>query len=214
VIVGCAAKQENKQVNDLFDAAGPRRIDLKDADVVLHPAPDLGHGPDELFERLKAGIPWEQRSIRIKGREIPQPRLISWHGEVGYSYSGISMTLNPWTPVLETIRDSVERITGCSFNSVLLNLYRHGRDSIGMHADDEKELGPRPTIASISLGCERVFDMRRKDGSGSSVHIPLSHGSLLVMAGDTQRNWLHGIAKTRDQVGERINLTFRSTKAR
>jgi len=214
VIVGCAAKQENKQVNDLFDAAGPRRIDLKDADVVLHPAPDLGHGPDELFERLKAGIPWEQRSIRIKGREIPQPRLISWHGEVGYSYSGISMTQNPWTPLLESIRRNVERITGATYNSVLLNAYRHGRDSIGMHADDEPELGIRPTIASVSLGCERVFDMRRKDRTGSTVHIPLSHGSLLVMAGDTQRNWLHGIAKTDRDTGERINLTFRMTKRR
>lgn len=201
-------------MNDLFDAAGPRRLDLRDADVVLHPRPDLGLAPDLLFERLKAEIPWEQRSIRIKGREIPQPRLISWHGDVGYSYSGISMTLNPWTPLLETIRRSVERITGETFNSVLLNAYRHGRDSIGMHADDEPELGPRPTIASVSLGCERVFDMRRKDRTGGTVRIPLTHGSLLVMAGDTQRNWLHGIAKTDHDTGERINLTFRRTAAR
>lgn len=214
MIVGYAAKQENKQVNDLFDAAGPRRLDLKDADVVLHPRPDLGLDPDLLFERLKAEIPWEQRSIRIKGREIPQPRLISWHGDVGYSYSGISMKRNPWTPLLQTIRRSVERITGETFNTVLLNAYRHGRDSIGMHADDEPELGPRPTIASVSLGCERVFDMRRKDRTGRTIRIPLSHGSLLVMAGDTQRNWLHGIAKTDHDTGERINLTFRRTAAR
>ncbi len=214
MIVGYAAKQENKQVNDLFDAAGPRRLDLKDADVVLHPRPDLGLDPDLLFERLKAEIPWEQRSIRIKGRDIPQPRLISWHGDVGYSYSGISMKRNPWTPLLQTIRRSVERITGETFNTVLLNAYRHGRDSIGMHADDEPELGPRPTIASVSLGCERVFDMRRKDRTGRTIRIPLSHGSLLVMAGDTQRNWLHGIAKTDHDTGERINLTFRRTAAR
>lgn len=202
-------------MTDLFAAQGPRRLHMEGADVTLHESPDLGAHPTELLEALKRDTPWEQRSIHIRGKgDVPQPRLISWHGDVGYSYSGISMTLNPWTPVLETIRDSVERITGCSFNSVLLNLYRHGRDNIGMHADDEKELGPRPTIASISLGGERVFDMRRKDGSGSTVHIPLSHGSLLVMAGDTQRNWLHGIAKTRDQVGERISLTFRSTQAR
>jgi len=201
-------------VTDLFDAAGPRKLRMDGADVTLHPTPDLGAHPDDLFDALKRDIPWEQRSLRIQGREIPQPRLISWHGDVGYSYSGIEMVLNPWTPMLEAIRRNVERITGASFNSVLLNAYRHGRDSISMHADDEPELGPRPTIASISLGCERVFDMRRKDGTGSTVHIPLSHGSLLVMAGDTQRNWKHGIAKTTRPVGERINLTFRQTRAR
>lgn len=201
-------------MTDLFAHEGPRRLHMEGADVTLHESPDLGAHPDHLFEALKRDIPWEQRSLRIQGREVPQPRLISWHGDVGYSYSGIRMVLNPWTPLLETIRRSVEAVTDTRFNSVLLNAYRNGRDSISMHADDEPELGPRPTIASVSLGCERVFDMRRKDGKGPTVHIPLTHGSLLVMAGDTQRNWKHGIAKTRSQAGERINLTFRLTQAR
>jgi alkylated DNA repair dioxygenase AlkB len=201
-------------MTDLFHDAGPRRLELQGADVVLHPSPDLGIDPTEIFHRLKQETPWEQRSVRIHGREIPQPRLVSWHGDVAYAYSGLKLAPNPWTPILTALRDRVAAITGSDYNSVLLNAYRHGRDSIGMHADDEPELGPRPTIASISLGVERIFDLRRKDKSGRTVHVPLTHGSLLVMAGDTQRNWLHGIAKTSEPTGERINLTFRLTRGR
>lgn len=197
-------------MTDLFDAAGPRNLGLTGADVTLHPRPDLGMDPIALFELLKAETPWEQKSIRIQGREIPQPRLVSWHGDEAYAYSGLKLAPKGWTPTLSMLRENLERITGARFNSVLLNFYRHGRDSIGMHADDERELGARPTIASISLGAERVFDMRPKKG-GSTVHVPLTPGSLLVMAGDTQRNWLHGVAKTTERVGERINLTFRLT---
>ncbi len=200
-------------MNDLFDIEGPRRLRMEGADVTMHPNPDLGASPDALFEDLKRNIPWEARTLRIRGMNVQQPRLISWHGDVGYAYSGISMRVNPWTPTLDLVRRRVEEIVGARFNSVLLNAYRNGRDSIGMHADDEPGLGERPVIASVSLGCERVFDMRRSDGTGDTVRIPLRHGSLLVMAGDTQSNWKHGIAKTREDVGERINLTFRLTHA-
>ena len=201
-------------MNDLFRDEAPRDLRLPGADVVLHPSPDLGLPADELLRRLLAETPWIQRSVRIRGREIPQPRLVSWHGDEAYAYSGLALAPEPWTPLLVALRDRVSALTGSSFNSVLLNRYRGGRDSIGMHADDEPELGARPVIASISLGAERTFDLRRKDGSGRTVHVPLTHGSLLVMSGDTQRNWLHGIAKTDRPTGERVNLTFRLTRSR
>jgi alkylated DNA repair dioxygenase AlkB len=197
-------------MHDLFPQT--RRLDMPGAEVTLHETPDLGATPDALFELLRDTSAWEQRSIFIHGKgEIPQPRLICWHGDAEYSYSNIRMTVNPWTPVLDEMRRRIEAITGAKFNSVLLNYYRDGRDSIAQHSDNEPELGRHPTIASVSLGAERIFDMTRKDGTCKPVHIPLGHGSLIVMSGDTQRNWKHGIAKTRDRVGGRINLTFRDT---
>lgn len=200
-------------MHSLFDE--PRRIPLDGGDVVLHPRPDLPRNADEILALLLDEIPWEQRSVRIQGREIPQPRLVSWHGDASYRYSGLTLAPKPWTPLLDELRACVARITGAKYDSVLLNRYRSGRDSIGMHADDEPELGRNPTIASLSFGAERIFDMRCKDRTGRTVHIPLTHGSLLVMSGETQRNWLHGIAKTQNRPadGERINLTFRLTRS-
>jgi alkylated DNA repair dioxygenase AlkB len=201
-------------MTDLFDSHGPRRLEMPGADVTLHPRPDLGASPDDLFRRLRAETDWQQRSIRIQGREIPQPRLVAWHGDGSYTYSGLTLQAAAWSPTLLAIRERVEALTGATFNACLLNLYRDGRDSIGMHSDDEPEFGHEPTIASVSLGAERVFDFSKKDGTSAPVHVPLGHGSLVVMAGATQRNWKHGIAKTRERVGERINLTFRLLKPR
>lgn len=197
-------------MNDLFASHGPRRLDMRGADVVLHQQPDLGMHPDDLLRRLLDETPWRQGEIRTRNGTFQEPRLTSWHGDAEYSYSGRKLKPLPWSPLLASLRDRLTEITGSEFNSVLLNRYRGGRDSIGMHSDDEP--GVQPTIASVSLGAERVFDMRRKDGTGSTIHVPLTHGSLLVMSGDTQRNWLHGIAKTRQPVGERVNLTFRLTR--
>lgn len=191
---------------ELFNS--PRKLNFDGADVTYHPQPDLGLPADTLFERLLEVTPWEQRSITIQGRQIPQPRLVAWHGSAAYGYSGLKLQPHAWNDTLNTMRKAIEEITGATFNSVLLNLYRNGRDSVGMHADDERELGKTPTIASISLGAERVFDMQPKKG-GPVRHIPLAHGSMIIMAGDTQRNWKHGIAKVREQIGPRINLTFR-----
>lgn len=201
-------------MTDLFADTSPRRMPLDGGDVVYHPAPALGAMPDTLLAALRSEIPWEQRTIRIQGREIPQPRLTAWLGTVRYRYSGIHHEPRPFTPVLEGLRQRLQAITGASYNSVLCNLYRHGRDSIGMHADDEPELGSQPTIASLSFGATRTFDLRRKDKTGRTLHIPLEHGSLLVMSGDTQKYWLHGIAKVQHPVGERLNLTFRLTHPR
>lgn len=183
-----------------------RRLQMEGADVVYHPSADLGMPPDELLQRLQAEIPWSQQNTAWG----PEPRLTSWHADDGisYTYSGRTLVPRPLTPLLESIRQSVEAVSAARYNSVLLNLYRNGDDSIGFHADDEKGVGP--TIASVSLGAARTFEFRRPDRGSRPVKVVLEHGSLLVMTGDTQRNWEHGIRKAAGS-GPRINLTFRWT---
>jgi alkylated DNA repair dioxygenase AlkB len=196
---------------DLFSE--PRRLPLEGADVTYYPAPDLGMPADDLFDVLRREVAWEQHSIRIEDRVIPQPRLSSWYGDVVHTYSTLAhvLTPHPFSPLMEKLRAHLETITGAKFNSMLANLYRDGGDKIGWHSDNEPELGPEPLIASISLGAERRFDMRRRDDHAKVARIVLEHGSLLVMGGGTQRNWQHGIARRTDSIGERINLTFRLT---
>jgi alkylated DNA repair dioxygenase AlkB len=186
------------------------RLHLAGGDVSLFP--DAIEGADEAFATLRRDIPWKAREINIAGRRIMQPRLTSWHADEGasYTYSGRTHHPKPWTPMLLRLRAVVEQVAGTPFNSVLLNLYPNERASIGYHSDDEPELGDRPVIASISLGAEREFRFKPK-GGGGAVPVRLTHGSVLIMRGDTQRNWMHGIEKSKSPCGERINLTFRLT---
>lgn len=189
----------------------PIRLPMPGGDVTYHEKPDLGFDPDALMRVLRSETPWRQNHLRFGERVVPEPRLVSWHGEAAYTYSGLTLAPNPWTPTLTALRERLEEITEASYNTVLLNLYRTGRDSIGMHADNEPELGREPVIASVSLGSERRFKFQRADGTGRPVAIDLAHGSLVVMRGATQRNWKHGIDKVAS-AGERINLTFRLTR--
>ena len=164
-------------------------------------------------------IPWQQQTIRIAGQAHLQPRLTAWYGDPGsrYTYSGLTLDPAPWTALLANIRASVEARSGRTFNSVLLNYYRDERDAMGMHADDEPELGERPVIASVSLGAVRTLVFQpRKDrvANGVAFRLPLASGSLLLMAGDTQHNWKHGVDRERVPCGPRINLTFRRIYAR
>lgn len=166
---------------------------------------------DRLLERLLGGIPWEVHRIRLFGRWVDSPRLSCWIGDpgTGYVYSGARFEPNPWPASLLELRGELERATGSAFNSVLANLYRDGQDAMGWHADDEKELGPRPVIASLSLGQPRRFAFKdRHDPSGKLV-LELPHGSLLVMRGATQDNYRHALPRSRRPMGPRINLTFR-----
>jgi alkylated DNA repair dioxygenase AlkB len=163
---------------------------------------------DRLFDALLAITPWRQETATVMGRRVPIPRLTAWHGEAGYVYSGIRMAPAPWNAPLLELRALAERLGGRPFNSVLLNLYRDGRDSVSWHADNEPGLGREPVIASISLGAVRRFQLRhrrRKERLG----LDLPHGSCLIMAGATQHHWLHQLPKTARPVGPRINLTFR-----
>lgn len=169
------------------------------------------HAADELFGSLVEEVEWERHSITMFGRTVPQPRLLQFQGDrdVRYRYSGATYTARPWHPLVARIRDRLERECGERFNSVLLNLYRDGRDSMGWHADDEPELGPEPVIASISLGSARRFMLRRSDDRSSKIEISPAHGSLIVLGGDVQHHWQHQVPRTRKTVGARVNLTFR-----
>ena len=164
---------------------------------------------ERLFEQLIALTEWRHEVATVMGRRVSIPRLTAWHGEAGYVYSGIRMTPAPWnTPLLE-LKAVAEARAAHAFNSVLLNLYRDGRDSVSWHADNEPGLGRNPTIASISLGATRRFQMKHR-GSNHRVALELPDGSCLVMAGATQHHWLHQVPKTARPVGARINLTFRA----
>ncbi len=168
---------------------------------------------DAAFARLTSTLAFRQEDVVLFGRRVPQPRLSLWMGDAGalYRYSGRTFEPVPWDEAVAGLKVRVERATGAAFNSVLLNLYRDGRDSMGYHADDEPELGPEPVIASLSLGATRRFVMRarRKRGTTPARELALTHGGLLVMRGRTQRDWVHGVPKERAVSSPRLNLTFR-----
>lgn len=196
------------------DSGGPpqvERVDLPDADIVF--LPDFFRSPDRDWMQadLDETTIWRQEALKMYGREIPTPRLTAWHGDAGksYTYSKITMHPEPWTTPLSAIKAAVETEVGVAFNGVLLNLYRDGSDSMAWHSDDEPELGADPVIASVSFGSTRKFQFRHKSRPDLRHEMELTHGSLLVMRGSTQRHWQHQIPKTSRHVGPRINLTFR-----
>lgn len=150
---------------------------------------------------------WEQRSIRMFGQELKVPRLTCWFGEKGYTYSGIANAPEPMPEWLHGLRERIEAVSGARFNSALFNYYRDGRDSVSWHADDEKELGPGPTIASLSIGSSRVFAIRAH--GGPTERVSLEDGDLLIMSGDSQSGYQHAVPKTAAAVGPRVNITLR-----
>lgn len=166
---------------------------------------------NQYLTQLQDSILWKQEKMNMYGRQVDFPRLTSWYGDAGkpYSFSGIKLTPHPWTAELMEIKHQVEAFCSTSFNSVLLNLYRHGNDSISWHSDAEKELGINPVIASVNFGGERVFQMRH-NSTQEKISITLEHGSLLVMKGELQHHWKHQVPKTKKTVAPRINLTFRT----
>ena len=166
-----------------------------------------------MLGRLLAEIPWQQDSIRIAGRLIAVPRLQCWMGDASsrYGYSGIRLQPVGWQETVLFIRHRVQDLVAMEFNSVLLNYYRNGQDSVAWHADDEKELGPDPLIASVSLGAERPFQLKSKmPGSYSNYRLLLQSGSILLMGKGMQINWLHQLPKVKNMSQPRINLTFRN----
>jgi alkylated DNA repair dioxygenase AlkB len=168
---------------------------------------------DLLFAQLQAELVWQEESIFIYGRWVKVPRLMCWYGDsdAWYRYSGVDHQPMPWTPALQIIKGKVEQQCQCTFNSVLANLYRDGKDSMGCHADDEKELGLNPMIASLSLGDQRLFKLHHKKCK-EKLDIVLGHGDLLVMSGILQHHWMHAVPKTKKLKAQRINLTFREIK--
>jgi alkylated DNA repair dioxygenase AlkB len=164
-----------------------------------------------LFALLHAEIPFVQHAIRIMGRSVPQPRLSAWVGDPGtaYTYSGVRNEPAPWPEALSALRQRVCEHVGEPFNSVLCNLYRDGNDSMGFHADAERELGPQPVIASLSLGAVRRFQLRHRRDAHDRLDLELPGGSLLIMRGALQQHYRHAVPKQRAIAAARINLTFR-----
>ncbi len=162
------------------------------------------------FAQLNEETPWEMPEIVMFGKKYPQAGLSTWftNTKVSYVYSGITRTPHAMTPLLNDVMNACAAASGAEYNSVLVNLYRDGNDSVSWHSDNEEINGSEPTIASVSLGATRRFDLRHKE-SGETVRVDLEDGSLLVMSGLSQHCWVHQIAKTKTKVGPRINLTFR-----
>ena len=186
-------------------------LDLSEAEVVLYPAFFADSNADRLLRELRETTAWRQETFKLYGEDINFPRLTAWYGDEGsrYIYSGIKNIPLPWTPTILEVKQAVEPPSGVVFNSVLLNHYRSGKDSVSWHADDEPEFGERPVIASVSFGGTRTFQLKHKKRKELKASVELTHGSLLIMRGGTQANWLHQIPKTARPVEERLNLTFR-----
>ena len=203
-----------------------RHISLKNAELLFIESFFDKEDADYFQKELTENVDWQQGEIMMFGKKVLEPRLTAWYGDEGkvYTYSGKTQIPLPWNKPLLSIKHRIEQLTTPSvflansrennplinnFNSVLLNYYRNGTDSMGFHSDDEKELGLNPTIASVNFGESRRFIFRRKDDKNEKFELLLTHGSLLIMSGEMQHYWQHAIPKEPKKTKPRINLTFR-----
>jgi alkylated DNA repair dioxygenase AlkB len=200
---------------DLFTSGevSTKKYDAPDAKLVLFESFFDRDQADHYYHHLMTNTHWKQHEIMIYGKTLPTPRLSAWYGDREYAFSGKTLHPHSWTPELLHIKEKAEQHAEVTFNSVLLNLYRGGQDSVSWHRDDEPELGRNPVIASVSFGETRPFRLRHKFRKDiQQIEIPLTHGSYLLMAGATQHYWEHQVPKTSKPVKPRINLTFRLIK--
>ena len=190
----------------------PYLLRMPDAEVWYYPGIFDPESCETFFHRLKGEINWKADRVRVFGKWYDQPRLTALYAmnDHPYAYSGLTLYPEQYIPVLWDIHKKIEESSGCQFSSCLLNLYRDGNDSNGWHADDEKELGTNPVIASVSFGQERIFHFRHKSDKSLKEKILLENGSLLLMKGATQHFWQHQLPKSRKAMNPRINLTFRN----
>ncbi|NJP09044.1 MAG: alpha-ketoglutarate-dependent dioxygenase AlkB [Leptolyngbyaceae cyanobacterium RU_5_1] len=187
-------------------------LSLPDGDILIYKNLFSSTESSTFFTNLLNDVNWQQDYIKLYGKSIPLPRLTAWYGDgdKSYTYSGIKMKPKSWTPTLLEIKSRIEKLAEMRFNSVLLNLYRNGKDSVAWHSDDELELGQNPPIGSVSFGGSRRFSLRHKHRKDLKIiDIDLTNGSFLLMKGATQHYWQHQIPKTAKIVQPRINLTFR-----
>lgn len=190
-------------------------LTIPDADVLLYEGIESPLAGTSYFQRLHKAVEWRTETITLFGKTHLQPRLIAFYGDQGvsYTYSRRHLEASGWIPVLHELKTIAEDVTATRYNCVLANLYRNERDSMGMHSDDEPELGNEPVIVSMSFGQTRTLLMKHRTRKDlPSVRIPLTSESILVMRGTTQQHWLHGIEKKTRSIGPRINLTFRLIK--
>ena len=186
---------------------------IKNGEYLFYPNFFTKSESDLLLQKLITDIEWKQESMNMYGKQVVFPRLTAWYGDNDkpYSFSGITLAPKIWSKELLEIKEKIEPLSKVQFNSVLLNRYRSGNDSISWHTDAEKELGQNPVIASVSFGVTRKFQLRHKE-TKEKLDIELTHGSLLIMQGELQHFWQHQIPKTKKNISGRINLTFRVIK--
>ncbi|MBC8757519.1 alpha-ketoglutarate-dependent dioxygenase AlkB [Kordia sp. YSTF-M3] len=186
-------------------------LHLPDADITYYPNFISHTEASAIFETLKEETPWQQDDIKVFGKVYAQPRLTALYGtnQKSYKYSNIEMIPHPLTTTLANLKQLVDETCHADFTTLLLNYYRDGKDSNGWHADNEKELGNNPIIASLSFGQERFFHLKHRTDKTLKHKLLLQHGSLLLMKGETQHRWLHQIPKTAKEIQGRINITFR-----
>ncbi|MFN6476613.1 alpha-ketoglutarate-dependent dioxygenase AlkB [Nostoc sp. DedQUE07] len=201
----------NSVVDETIESMHKEVLSMQDADVSFYRNFFNQQDSDELFQTLFNEIQWRQDKMKIYGKEVNLPRKTAWYGDrnMSYKFSGIHLDPEPWIPTLLQVKEKVDKVAKVKFNSVLLNLYRDGKDGISWHTDAEPELGNNPVIGSVSFGGARRFMFRHKHNQDLKAEIELIHGSFLLMAGATQHFWQHQIPKTSKQVQPRINLTFR-----
>lgn len=178
-------------------------------DCTINYTPNFVDESDDVFDRLMEDLPLQAHEVTIFGKKHFQLRQVCWHGPGDYAYSGLALTPEPWSKDLIEIRDKLVQETKIEFNSVLVNHYADGSQSVGWHADDETYFGDDPTIATVSLGAPRLFCMKRKSSAGKTEKFILAGGSLFIMGAGVQQNWLHSVPKTKLSVGPRISLTYR-----
>ncbi|MBT5031438.1 MAG: alpha-ketoglutarate-dependent dioxygenase AlkB [Proteobacteria bacterium] len=201
---------------DLFANAGALQrvvdIELAGADLKCWPNFYSVQESQRLFSELYEGLDWQSEMIQVFGRKVRIPRRTAWYGDSGanYRYSGLTHRARALPVLLEKIRQKLSLALELNFNSALGNLYRDGCDSMGWHSDDEPELGISPVIASLSFGASRFFDLRSVHDSRVKHRVEIKAGSLLLMAGETQKNWQHSVPKQTTVSAPRINLTFRN----
>lgn len=187
-------------------------LNLPDADIIYYPKFCDTESADTYFKDFLHNMKWKQHYIKIFGKKLAQPRLTALYAQNSnpYIYSGLTLKPEFFPPSLLELQQKLQLLTGKTFSHCLANLYRNGNDSMGLHADDEKELGVNPVIASLSLGATRRFRLKHKYDKTEKYSLDLRHESLLLMQGTTQHFWQHELPKSKKIMEPRINLTFRN----
>ena len=198
-------------MNKIITLTSDYKPDLPDAQIRYYQKFLSNKEANHFFDAFISKIPWQEDEVKVFGKIYAQPRLTSLHSNKSTTYTYAGLTLKPqrMTTELLSLLERINSVCNHEFNCVLLNLYRDGSDSNGWHADNEKELGVHPQIASISFGSNRFFHFKHRSIKSESYKIELHHGSLLLMEGPMQEYWLHQIPKTKKPLSPRINLTFR-----
>jgi alkylated DNA repair dioxygenase AlkB len=196
---------------DIFDTTPtPELVEIDNGQYIYIPNFLSKTESDLYYDTFLNEIEWRQEELNMYGKILKYPRLTAWYGDADkpYTYSGSTFEPNPWTEELVALKSKIETKSALKFNSVLLNLYRDGNDSVSWHADDEEELGQNPEIASVNFGATRKFHLKH-NVTKEKYEILLDHGSLLIMKGELQHYWKHQVPKTKNKVRPRVNLTFR-----